>query len=131
LQEKIACRQRLHRDVPAGTKDLNEFHAASATDTLKLQPGRAELARSPLQFCEKRPQLIQIGAKLVHGSHRGCDFGERARGIGGKLGKPPLATFKLATKDQRAGTTLLKQLPQLCLAHGLRLPIKDGPQPLL
>jgi hypothetical protein len=50
---------------------------------------------------------------------------------GTELGKPPLATLKLAAQDQRAGTTLLKQLPQICLGHELRLPIKDGAQPLL
>ena len=64
-------------------------------------------------------QFGEVGAKLIGSANRGCEVGDRARGVECKVGQPLLSVLELAAQDQRARAALLKQLAQFRLSDAL------------
>lgn len=69
-------------------------------------------------------EIIQVWTDLVHAAERVRDLRERARRVGRELCESLLGVLELGAQDQLAGATLLGQLPQLSLGHGL--PVENG-----
>jgi hypothetical protein len=70
-----------------------------------------DLSRSTFESVHQRAQLLDVLSKLVNSPKGVGDVAQGAFGIAVELRKPSFEPLELGAEDQRAGATLLKELP--------------------
>jgi hypothetical protein len=87
------------------------------------------LSCSSFESVHQRAQFLDVLSKLVNSPKGVGDIAQRAFRIAVELRKPSFEPLELRAEDQRAGATLLQELPQLGLGDRARWLLEDVAEP--
>jgi len=80
-----------------------------------LEPGRAKLARPPLETSDQLAGLLELARECFDAAHLYRDFGERARRIRVQLRQPAFGRAELCLGRARPAARLVGQRAELAL----------------